>query len=141
VSVWGPIPCLPVIPISVAFVLGVRTKNPLNGGIGNTKLALIIRSNERAKQKKIAFESTRAHLLRAHVSPADLVPCIVTLTRVSAGKMDTDGLAASQKGVRDGIAHALGIDDGSVFVEWRYAQMKGPQKQHAVHVRIERKVP
>ena len=65
-------------------------------------------------------------------------PYLVTLTRVSAGRMDTDGLAASQKGIRDGIAEALGIDDGDIArLRYRYAQRKGPQRYHEVECLIE----
>ena len=116
--------------------LPIRTKNPLNGQMGNSRLAGIIRAGERAKHKEVAYLVTAAALrgrqdLRASRS------FVVTLTRISAGKMDTDGLAASQKGTRDGIAEALGIDDGDDRLTWRYRQRKGPQKKHSVEVLIE----
>jgi hypothetical protein len=60
----------------------------------------------------------------------------VTLTRYSAGRLDSDNLASSQKGVRDGVAAALGIDDGSEIIEWRYAQEKTKRGVHAVRVDI-----
>ena len=59
---------------------------------------------------------------------------VVTLTRIGARKLDSDNLARSMKAVRDGIADALGIDDGSDRIEWKYAQEKG---KYAVKVTIE----
>lgn len=49
----------------------------------------------------------------------------VTITRIGKRKMDSDNLAGSAKYVRDGIADALGIDDGSDRLTWVYAQEIG----------------
>jgi len=38
--------------------------------------------------------------------------------------------------VRDGVADAIGIDDGSARIEWKYAQEKGKPKEYAVIVGI-----
>lgn len=51
---------------------------------------------------------------------------VVTLTRVAPRELDSDNLASAMKGIRDGIAARLGVDDGSKLVEWRYAQEVGP---------------
>lgn len=56
----------------------------------------------------------------------------ITLTRIAARKLDSDNVASAFKAVRDGVADALGVDDGSPRLEWRYAQEKG-----APRVRIE----
>lgn len=50
---------------------------------------------------------------------------IVTLTRVGPRTLDTDNLAGALKGVRDGVADALGIDDGDPRITWCYDQRKG----------------
>lgn len=51
---------------------------------------------------------------------------VVTLCRVGIRQgLDGDNLQASLKAVRDGVADALGIDDGSDRIEWRYAQRRG----------------
>ena len=63
-------------------------------------------------------------------------PLSITLTRISPRKLDTDNLARSMKAVRDGIADALGIDDGDDRLEWRYAQRKGRAKEYSVDVEI-----
>jgi hypothetical protein len=56
------------------------------------------------------------------------VPCSVTLTRVAPSNgLDDDNLAGSLKGVRDQVAHWLGVDDRhSLQVKYRYAQRRGP---------------
>ena len=62
---------------------------------------------------------------------------IITLTRIAPRSLDTDNLARSFKGIRDGIADALGIDDGSKRLTWNYAQEKGPPKRYAVRIEIQ----
>ena len=52
------------------------------------------------------------------------LPVDVALTREAARTMDTDGLAASFKGVRDQVAEWLGLDDADPRVSWSYAQAK-----------------
>lgn len=62
----------------------------------------------------------------------------VTITRLGPRKLDSDNLAISAKAIRDGIAQALGIDDGDeTAVRWDYAQERGA---YGVRVRIERAV-
>lgn len=63
-------------------------------------------------------------------------PVMVTLTRIGKRKMDGDNLQGSAKYVRDGIADALGVDDGDESkVTWAYKQKIG--KDYACRVRIE----
>lgn len=77
----------------------------------------------KAKRAKDQRAYTYAHL------PAMLaglpLPLVVTLTRVAPRKLDSDNLAGAFKAVRDGVADALGKDDGNAGIEWRYAQQKG----------------
>lgn len=62
----------------------------------------------------------------------------VLITRLGPRKLDSDNLAISAKAVRDGIAQALGVDDGDeTAVHWDYAQERGA---YGVRVRIERRV-
>lgn len=62
----------------------------------------------------------------------------VTIVRISAGTLDTDGLHGALKHVRDEVAAWLGVDDGprspAIF---QTAQQKGPQKVYAVRIEIE----
>ncbi len=49
-------------------------------------------------------------------------PLVVTLTRIGARRLDGDNLQGALKGVRDGVAGFLGVDDGDPRITWRYAQ-------------------
>lgn len=60
----------------------------------------------------------------------------VTLTRLGPLTLDGDNLQRALKAVRDGIADALGTDDGDPRVSWWYAQEKGKPHQYAVRVEI-----
>ena len=59
----------------------------------------------------------------------------IALTRTGPRKLDSDNLASSFKHVRDGIADALGINDGSEKLEWIYKQEIS--KAYFVKVEIE----
>jgi hypothetical protein len=62
-------------------------------------------------------------------------PVQILITRIGKRKLDSDNLAISAKHVRDGIADALGIDDGDEKrVTWSYAQEVG--KDYGVRVEI-----
>lgn len=62
---------------------------------------------------------------------------VVTVTRHSSGTLDDDNLQGSLKAIRDGIADAMWIDDGSDRIEWRYAQAKAKRGTYTVTIRIE----
>ena len=61
---------------------------------------------------------------------------VVVLTRIAPRDLDTDNLASGLKAVRDGVADALGMDDGSSRIEWRYAQERRKPGEYAVRVGI-----
>lgn len=69
------------------------------------------------------------------------LPCRVTLTRLSAGTLDFDNLVGSQKGVRDGVADALGVTDNHPGIEWRYAQERCHRGSYGVMIEITEAVP
>lgn len=57
-------------------------------------------------------------------------PWHVRLTRYATRSLDTDGLAAALKSVRDAVAVRLGVDDGPrAPVAWEVAQERGPGPQ------------
>lgn len=58
-----------------------------------------------------------------HVMPP--LPLTVTITRVGPRRLDDDNLASACKYVRDQIAKAVGVDDGSDQYTWRYEQRIG----------------
>lgn len=60
-------------------------------------------------------------------------PLLVTITRIGPRRLDDDNLASACKYVRDQIATAVGIDDGSDLYTWRYEQRIG---KYSVEVEI-----
>ncbi len=66
------------------------------------------------------------------------LPVRVTLTRVAPRALDPgDNLPASMKGLRDGIADALGVDDRTPLVTWSYDQRRGKPREYGVEVAVE----
>lgn len=118
----------------VTFVIPIKTTNPNNGATGNTRLAGIIRSNKRKKQR----ETARVHTLAA-VGLSPSFPLGVTVVRVapSNGLDPHDGLGAALKGVIDGVADGLGLtNDRDPRVTWVLGQRRGKPKEYAVEIQI-----
>lgn len=63
--------------------------------------------------------------MRRHI--ADGGRLSVTIVRRGGRRMDSDGLIASAKHVRDGVADWIGIDDGDERVAWRVVQGSAPR--------------
>lgn len=61
----------------------------------------------------------------------------VHLTRYAPRRLDDDNLAGALKATRDGIAAALGVDDGDSRVQWRYAQERCKSGEQRVVVTVE----
>jgi hypothetical protein len=86
--------------------------------------------------------SERAKRMKSHRTAARLMvpphplPCVVTITRLSAGTLDFDNLCSAGKGVRDGIADRLGVADNDPRIQWRYEQEKVARGEYAVRVEI-----
>ncbi|NIA07165.1 MAG: hypothetical protein GWP14_05955 [Actinobacteria bacterium] len=94
------------------------------------------RARRARKQRQAAWLLVRAACNRADISFSS-GPITVTLTRLAPRRLDCDNLASSLKAVRDGVADALGTDDGSSRIKWRYDQRKGQPGEYAVLVEIE----
>lgn len=84
-----------------------------------------------ARLKKSQKMAVSLHLPRQMPS----LPATVTLTRIGKRMLDGDNLQSAQKYVRDSIAEAFGVDDGSELYEWRYAQRTG--KEYGIEITIE----
>ncbi|HEV57524.1 MAG TPA: hypothetical protein ENN87_08500 [Phycisphaerales bacterium] len=61
----------------------------------------------------------------------------VRLTRLGPRRLDSDNLAAALKHVRDGVADAMGLDDGDERLRWLYDQRKAGPDEYAVLVEID----
>lgn len=91
-----------------------------------------------AKKAKYAKECRRTAYFAAKmigISQAPAGAFMVRLVRIGKKRMDSDGLAISFKGIRDGLAAAMGIDDGDQRIDWQYSQQIG--KAYGVIIIIE----
>jgi hypothetical protein len=128
------------LDVPLVFSIALHLKSRANVRPTNTRLAAIIERREKTTQRKAAWARTVWALQAGRVSPVELVPCHVILARVSAGCLDDDNLAYAFKNVRDGIADALGVDDGSIAtVSWEYRQQLGRRGQHSILVGLQRR--
>lgn len=91
-----------------------------------------------AKKAKYAKECRQAAYFAARGDGIRSAPegaFVVRLVRIGKRLMDSDGLAISFKGIRDGLAAAMGIDDGDQRIDWQYSQQIG--KAYGVIITIE----
>jgi len=82
---------------------------------------------KRAKAQRTAAWAATSNKLE-NCPPDDDSTLEITLTRLGPRRMDSDNLARSMKAVRDGIADALGIDDGSDRLQWHYKQASSKKR-------------
>lgn len=90
-----------------------------------------VREHWRVRSKRVRQERLATSLAIAKLKAP--VPCVITLTRLSPGKLDDDNLRGAMKAVRDSVAAHIGIDDGDHRIQWEYAQ----EKAKSFGVRIE----
>lgn len=125
----------------IFFCLRVRTTNPLNGAGFGSRFA---RAGERKRHREDARIMTLREMMLAKLTPADLVPGRVVLRRLSSsarGLDKHDGLPASLKSIVDGIADALGVDDGGPLVEWECQNKRCARGHFGIEITIERRSP
>jgi hypothetical protein len=116
------------------FRLDIQTKNPLNGGQGFSRGAVYKVARERKKQRSMAAGHLKYCARR--VPP---LPVTVLLTRIAPSSgLDGDGLQASLKSVRDGVADYFATHDRDPRITWRYGQRRGRKGEYAVEIRIEK---
>ena len=97
--------------------------------------------SKRAKVQRSAAMSAMLMAIPGWMLDGDLAaagnpPITITITRRGGRRMDDDGLTASAKHVRDGVADWLGIDDGDQRLTWIVKQDKAPRGQHWVDVEV-----
>jgi hypothetical protein len=78
-----------------------------------------VREHWTKRARRVKQERKAALLIHNHP-----LPCIVTIIRHGKRLMDGDNLQSAAKGLRDGIADRLGVDDADPRVTWKYAQEK-----------------
>jgi hypothetical protein len=117
----------------------MRLANPLNGSGGTTRGARMAAAR-RAKAERSLAKMLTSTALRQACGPARILTptwhVVITLVRVSPRAFDSDGTAAAFKHVRDGVADALGIDDGDPRLRWDYASRRGQPHFHGVEIFI-----
>ena len=106
------------------YEIPVRTESTMN-----------LREHWRVKSER-AKKHRRIASVVSSVVPWSDGPLEILLTRISPREMDSDNLAASMKSVRDGIADAIGRDDGSKSLKWVYSQERGRPKEYSVRVSV-----
>lgn len=100
-----------VSPDCVWLSLPLRTWGP-NGSHGHW--------SQQAKRRRDLKTATLLALRTEVGQVAPFVPAVIVITRVGTRKMDTDNAAYACKGLRDGVAEWLGIDDGDERLTWIY---------------------
>ena len=86
------------------------------------------RAKSERQAAKLAFGATLRH--------GTLLPCTITLVRLSAATMDDDNLPGAFKAIRDGIADALGVKDNNPAVTWRYDQRKCKRGEFGIVIEV-----
>lgn len=127
------------MPPAILVELPIAVKSP-NRVSPFSRGAAMARRLEVARTRDLARAATLRMLGLARLAPSRLLPATITFTRISAGELDDDNLAASCKACRDGVCKALGIEDGrkspAVFA---YAQRRGPRGKPGLEVLIARR--
>lgn len=121
----------------IEFTIPVKTVNEANGSHGHWR----VKAGRRKAQRRIAQETCwwafndykSKFAYKPKFAP---FPCVVTMSRKSAGTLDDDNLRVSLKAIRDGIADAFGIADNDTRISWQYAQEKCKRGTYGVRITI-----
>lgn len=103
---------------------------------------LVSLTNQREHWSKRAARAKAQRLLAAAMTRITFreseftAPFGVSIIRIGKRTLDSDNLQGACKSFRDGIADALGVDDGDTSkVKWRYGQQKGLDYKVRVEIR------
>lgn len=127
-------PLLPSGPL-VHFLIPVKTVSEAN-----------MREHWAAKAKRKKLQTNAAYLVTfgelakanaGHWPGWTKQPLTITLTRLAARALDADNLAGAFKGIQDGVAKALGVDDGDARLQWVYRQERAGRGRQGVMVHIQ----
>ena len=87
-------------------------------------IRLISTANQR-EHWAVKAKRMKAHRHAAIMVKKHKLPCTVEIIRCGKRFLDGDNLQNACKGLRDGIADRLGVDDADPRVQWKYSQQKG----------------
>lgn len=90
--------------------------------LANERVHWAVKAKRARAQRQAAYAVCRQALIGNFALEP---PMTITIERVGPRRLDSDNLAISAKHVRDGIADALGIDDGNPCLTWDYKQSTG----------------
>lgn len=119
----------------------VETFTPLIIGV-RMSMRLVSLTNQRehwAARSKRAKEqrAVTAMALRSRVRGVEL-PLEIAILRIAPRRLDSDNLQSACKHVRDGVADAIGVDDGDERLTWHYGQTTGGPGAYAVYIEVAR---
>lgn len=90
------------------------------------------RSSRARDHRRVGFLKTRDALWGNSYA----LPVVVLLVRYGVRDLDSDNLASAFKALRDGIADALGMDDGDKRITWLYEQTRCKRGEEAVRIHL-----
>ena len=105
--------------------------NPLATRICEMELPSVanVREHFHARAKRTAAHRGVGHLLAQGIPmPGPNSAFLVVLTRCGPRPLDSDNLASAFKGIRDGVARRIGVDDGDPRITWHYEQFRAKQQ-------------
>lgn len=110
----------------ISISIPLKTISTANARLNRFKLAAMTK----------AQRSTTRHALAAVAFPPS-PPMTIVITRIGPKLLDVgDNLPISQKGVRDGVADWLGVDDGHPELDWQYTQRCAGSKVYCVEIEV-----
>lgn len=119
-------------PVKLVIDVPVRTRTP-----GNTRRAWQMDWREAKRQRETA--ASAAKLALAKLSEAEKLAffaapaVVVQVTRFGSRRLDPQNVFGAVKHVIDGVADALGVDDGNEWYDWRLPK----QEKGSPMVRVE----
>lgn len=113
--------------LSIVVTVPIRTRNQ------NAREHYAVRAKRVKEERRVTRLCLDARSLRCPFQP----PIVVTLTRGSSGRMDSDGVVGACKSIRDEVSAWIGIDDRhDELVEYRYARARTERGVHWVKIEV-----
>lgn len=103
--------------------MGVVTTIPIRVRSLNTREHPQVKARRVAHERGVTRLAMFAPCAQYRTRPPEQLT--ITLTRVGPRRMDDDNSCGALKAVRDGVADALGIEDGDPRLTWEYRQETG----------------